>query len=57
MLATNIDWDTGNDMEIKEKLPKQVKVPDYVRYDFESIADYLSDTYGFCMFGFSVEVK
>ena len=56
MLATNIDWDTGSDIKTKENLPKEVKLPDYISHDFESIADYLSDTYGFCMFGFSVKM-
>lgn len=55
MYATNIDWDTGHDMETKQELPKEVKIPDYVSHDFESIADYLSNEYGFCIFSFSVE--
>lgn len=56
MFATNIDWDTGRNIETKNELPTTVKIPDYVRHDIESVAGYLSNEYGFCVFGFSVEI-
>ena len=53
MLATNIKWDTDGDIEILDDLPTEVEIP----YDMEEdeICDYLSDEYGYCVFGFDVE--
>ena len=53
MLATNIKWDTDGDIEILDDLPTEVDIP----YDMEEdeICDYLSDEYGYCVFGFDVE--
>ena len=49
--AVNIKWDTdGEDIEY---LPERVSIPFFV-YDDE-IADYLSDEYGYCVFGFDIE--
>ena len=53
MLATNIKWDTDGDIEILDDLPTEVEIP----YDMEEdeICDYLSDEYGYCVFGFDIE--
>ena len=50
-IITNIKWDT--DGEPVENLPRETTVPENI--DEEDIADYLSDKYGFCLFGYSVE--
>ena len=59
MKAINIKWyvtDGAEDMterEIKEilgTLPTEVEIPKEI--DFEDVSDWLSDTYGFCHFGF-----
>lgn len=52
MRAVNIEWDTDGDQEILESLPKEVQMPIDVRRD--EIGDYLSDTYGYCHFGYQV---
>lgn len=50
MLVTNIKWDT--DGEVID-LPNEVEVPDEYDADYDGIADYLSDEYGFCVEGYS----
>jgi len=49
--ATCIEWDCDNEGEVN--LPAEVEIPDAIAED--EIADYLSDTYGFCVIGFVVE--
>lgn len=58
VLFTNIDWDT--DGKKVKSLPKEVEA----KIDFSegfSVemegADYLSDKYGYCIFGFNFKVK
>lgn len=64
----NIKWDTDGDKEILATLPAEVEVDendldldidkdneDYEEALSDAVSDYLSDTYGFCYFGFSVE--
>lgn len=49
--AVDIKWDTdGEDIEC---LPERVSIPFFM--DDDEIADYLSDKYGFCVFGFNIE--
>jgi len=49
--AVNIKWDTdGEDIEY---LPERVSIPCFI--DDDEIADYLSDKYGFCVFGFDIK--
>lgn len=49
--AVDIKWDTdGEDIEY---LPERVSIPFFM--DDDEIADYLSDKYGFCVFGFNIE--
>lgn len=59
MKAINIKWDVTDgeedmtESEIKEilgTLPTEVEIPKEI--DFEDVSDWLSDTYGFCHFGF-----
>lgn len=61
MKAINIEWDvtdgtedmTQEEMnEILETLPREVELPRDIEED--EIADYLSDEYGFCIFGLDV---
>ena len=51
-----ITWDTTNedddDNTLTPTLPKEVDVPDAIPPD--EIADYLSDTYGFCVLGLTI---
>jgi hypothetical protein len=49
--AVDIKWDT--DGEQIDTLPTRVEIPFFV--DDEEIADFLSDEYGYCVFGFNIE--
>ena len=49
--AVDIKWDTDGE-DIKD-LPERVEIPFFV--DDEEIADFLSDEYGYCVFGFNIE--
>lgn len=52
----NIDWDT--DGEIIEDLPTEVIIENPTEEMCEAVdvlADYLSDEYGFCIFGFNAD--
>lgn len=53
MKAINIDWETdGNDIN----LPTKVELPNNIEEDdFDSINDYLSDTYGYLVNTYSIE--
>lgn len=54
--ATHIEWDTDSDDVYGDdeiELPEYVEIPKYV--DDEFIADYLSDRFGFCVFGFDIK--
>ena len=48
----SIDWDTDDDKQVFDGLPQQVTVDVEDEYD---IADALSDKYGWCVFGFTLE--
>lgn len=47
--VTNIDWDTDN---IDVDLPKSMDIPEMKE---DSIADYLSDQIGWCVFSFKIK--
>ena len=49
MKATNIMWDAAENVS----LPDTVVLPNKLKKD--EIADFLSDTYDFCVFGFDIE--
>ena len=64
MKITNIKWDTDGDMKILKSLPKEIDITDeFDVNDYEDdedkllddICDWLSDTYGYCHFGFEIE--
>ena len=54
MLVTNIELDT--DGEVVD-LPNEVEVPDEYDADYDGIADYLSDKYGFCVENYSLYIN
>ena len=63
-MVTNILWDTDGDKKILKKLPKELSIDSDIlsisdendREEVEeAISDYLSDTYGFCHYGFNFE--
>lgn len=51
--AVDIVWDTDSEDEEDIGLPSRVEIPFFV--DDEEIADFLSDEYGYCVFGFNIE--
>lgn len=51
MKAIKIKWDTDGDMEVLEKLPTEMELPDSMT-DENEISDWLSDQTGFCHDGF-----
>ena len=52
MKAINILWDTDGE---EVNLPNEIEIPDWVdKGDDDEISDYLSDTTGFCHFGFEL---
>lgn len=57
MFATEIKWDTDGDTEALASLPTEVEIPQDIADldDDDAISDWLSDTFGFCHFGFSIE--
>lgn len=67
MKITNIKWDTDGDKELLKILPTEIDITeefDFEEYgsdlDFdedqllEDISDWLSETYGYCHFGFNL---
>ena len=50
--ATNIDWETDGDDEVKKELPKKVEIPQNVTED--TVADWLSDKYGWLVNSVSI---
>jgi hypothetical protein len=51
--AVDIVWDTDGEDEDDLGLPSRVEIPFFE--DDDEIADYLSDKYGYCVFGFNIE--
>ena len=65
----DIEWDTDDDQEVLDALPKEVivnledidwidgEVPNDITEDNSSdVADYLSDQYGFCVNSFDYQI-
>lgn len=53
LYARDIDWDVDGDGTLAEELPQNVLIPDDVaQLGGDAISDYLSDTVGFCHFGY-----
>ena len=64
MKVVKIKWDTDGNMKILKSLPKEIDITDeFDVNDYEDdedkllddISDWLSDTYGYCHFGFEIE--
>lgn len=64
MKVVKIKWDTDGDMKMLKSLPKEIDISDeFDVKDYEDdqdrllddISDWLSDTYGYCHFGFEVK--
>ena len=63
MKVVKIKWDTDGDMKILKSLPKEIDITDeFDVNDYEDeeqllddISDWLSDTYGYCHFGFEIK--
>ena len=63
-IVTNIQWDTDGDEKILKDLPTELSIDadtlnisnenDSEKVE-ETISDYLSDSYGFCHYGFNIE--
>ena len=63
MKVVKIKWDTDCNMKILKSLPKEIDITDeFDVNDYEdeeqlldNISDWLSDTYGYCHFGFEIK--
>ena len=64
MKVVKIKWDTNGNMKILKSLPKEIDISDeFDVKDYEDdedqllddISDWLSDTYGYCHFGFEIK--
>ena len=63
MKVVKIKWDTDGDMKMLKSLPKEIDITDeFDVNDYEDeeqllddISDWLSDTYGYCHFGFEIK--
>ena len=64
MKVVKIKWDTDGDMKMLKSLPKEIDISD--EFDvkdheddqdqlLDDISDWLSDTYGYCHFGFEIK--
>lgn len=56
MRAINIQWDVDEPEEL-EFLPTEIEIPDDIARDYEyedEITDYISDTTGFCVYGYDL---
>nr|WP_317439869.1 hypothetical protein [uncultured Enterocloster sp.] len=61
MKAVNIKWDTDGDLDLLQELPTEIEIPESLIDEHtdvedygEGISDYLSDTTGFCHYGFDL---
>lgn len=64
MKVVKIKWDTDGNMKILKSLPKEIDITnEFDVNDYEDdedqllddISDWLSDTYGYCHFGFEIK--
>ena len=64
MKVVKIKWDTDGDKELLKTLPKEIDISnefDVKDYEddeeqiLDDISDWLTDTYGYCNFGFEVK--
>lgn len=54
LIAYDIRWDTDGDDPLNLKLPTEVEIPEE-SWDDDRISDYISDTYGFCHYGYKTK--
>ena len=47
----SIDWDTDDDRDVFDSLPQEVTLE---VEDYEDVADTLSDSFGWCIFGYTL---
>ena len=66
MKVVKIKWDTDGNMKILKSLPKEIDITDeFDINDYEDdedqllddVSNWLSDTYGYCHFGFELNFK
>ena len=66
MKVVKIKWDTDGDKELLKTLPKEIDISnefDVKDYEddeeqlLDDISDWLTDTYGYCHFGFEVKLN
>lgn len=64
MKVVKIKWDTDDNMKILKSLPKEIDITDeFDINDYEDdedqllddVSNWLSDTYGYCHFGFEIK--
>ena len=64
MKVVKIKWDTDGNMKILKSLPKEIDITDeFDINDYEDdedqlldeVSNWLSDTYGYCHFGFEIK--
>ena len=55
MKATNIIWDTDGNAELSAILPSEIELPEKMT-DMDEISDFISNTTGFCHYGFCLDV-
>lgn len=63
LIATCIEWDTdGEDVDLPnevcipdEVIPSNVNRTEYMEEYAEEVENWLSNTYGFCVYGFMIE--
>lgn len=64
MKVVKIKWDTDGDKELLKTLPKEIDISnefDVKDYEddeeqlLDDISDWLTDTYGYCHFGFEIK--
>lgn len=65
MKVVKIKWDTDGDKELLKTLPKEIDISnEFDVNDYEDdeeqllddISDWLTDTYGYCHFGFEIKL-
>lgn len=62
IIVTNIEWDAPKSANLPEEVIIDIcEENEYLLEDIDEYADelcdYLSDTYGYCIFGFNVETE
>ena len=54
--TVRVNWDT-DDRDQREILPKLVRIPEGIDLDNDSISNYLSNEYGYCVYDWYVSHK